>query len=234
MMSRLNRWSPLTGVLFAACLAVAIVGPSTPDIDDSGAKVIAFYASHRGTLQVQTFFLAYGAILLVAFVTVLTAYLRRRGVDMLGRIAFAGSLFLALAMAFGAATNVMLNHKSVHLGADSAQTLNIMANDLYYIALAVGVVLMMSGLGIAIVTTRALPVWMGWVAIVAAVGAVTGFGAWPALMLTGLWMIVASIMLYQRMGAEMPQQVALPDAGSATIPSQGQPQASESGDRVGR
>jgi hypothetical protein len=53
MMNRLNRWSPLAGVPFAACLAVAFLGPSTPDVNDSGAKVISFYSSHRGSLQVQ-------------------------------------------------------------------------------------------------------------------------------------------------------------------------------------
>jgi hypothetical protein len=72
--------------------------------------------------------LAYGAVLLVAFLAVMTACWRRRGVETLGRVAFAGPILLAVAMAFGAATNVMLTHKSVHLGVDAGQSLNVIAN----------------------------------------------------------------------------------------------------------
>jgi hypothetical protein len=228
-MNRLSRWMPLAGVLFTLLLASIFLVPQTPDVNASPAKITSFYASHRGALQAQTYLLAYAAIALVCFMAILTTRLRRMGADMLGRIAFAGSIMLAAGFAFGAATNIMLTHKSVTYDASSAKTLNLIANDSFFIAIAVGLVLMMVPTGIAILGTKSLPAWMGWVAVVAGVGAAVGWVAWIALMVTGLWSLVASVMLYQRMNAE--SGAAMPTGGSSTVPAQGMPQATDT--RIG-
>jgi hypothetical protein len=222
MTTKLSRWSPLLGVLFTACLATAFFGPSTPDVNDSSAKVISFYSSHRGAIEFQGYVLAYGAIFLVAYIAVLSGYLRRMGSDALSRVCFAGSVILAIAMAVGSAINFMLTHRSVTLDASSAQTLNLMNNDLYYIALAVGTALTMLAAGIAIVSTKAMPAWLGWVAIVAGVVAASPL-AWIGLMVFGLWALVTSIVLYQRTASAPAATITLPE-GSVPVPAQAQSQ----------
>lgn len=232
MINRLSRWAPLVGVGFTICLAVAFFGPTTPDTNDSPAKVAAFYVSHRSGLKVQAYFLGYGAILLVCFIAVLAAYLRRRGTNALSTAAVGGAILLAAAMAIGAGTNLMLADKAAVSSPSTATTLNLINNNGFIVVLAAGVAIMMATIGIAMLATKAFPAWMGWVALVCALGAVTGFLAWFALILTGLWVAVASVMLYQRMDAEETATISLPDGGSASIPMQGQPQASESNARI--
>jgi hypothetical protein len=210
---------------FTVFLAAAVLGPSTPDVNASSAKVISVYARHRGALKAQAYFLGYAAIFLVCFFGVLTHRLRRAGAEALSTVALAGSVVLGVAMAIGAATNLMGTHKSVTLTTSTAQTINLINNDIFIVALVVGLVVMMIPAGIAVLATKALPAWMGWVAIVAGVVAATGPLAWFALIATGLWSLVAAIMLYRRRDA-----VSSPMAtgGSGQIPAQGQPQGADS------
>jgi hypothetical protein len=119
----------------------------------------------------------------------------------------------------------MLTHKSVSYDASTAKALNIISNDSFFITIAVGLALMMLATGIAVLGTKVLPAWMGWVAIVAGVGAAAGWIAWFALMLTGLWCVVAAVMMY----VAQDRVVALPTGGSGRIPAQGESQPSESG-----
>jgi hypothetical protein len=232
MMDRLSRWAPLAGVVYAVLFTVVLFAtPSTPDVDASPTKIIDFYASHRGGMQVQVYLLAYCAVFAVVFFAVMSARLRSLGANVLARVAFAGSLILAAGYAVGAGTSAMLTHKSVTLDAGSAQALNLVNNDLPFIALFVGLVLAMIATGVAVLSTKALPTWMGWVAIVAGVG--TGIGTWLSwigLMLSGLWILVASVMLYVNQDSAT---AAMPAGGSDRIPAQGEAQASESGMAIG-
>ena len=199
MINRLSRWAPLAGVAYTVLFAVVIFAtPSTPDINASTTKIIDFYSSHRGGMQVQTYLLAYCGVSVVVFFGVLTSYLSQHGANVLARVGFAGSVILATAFGIGAAASGLLAHKSVTLSPSTAQTLNLINEDLPFIALFVGLLLTMIATGLAIVTTNALPTWMGWVAIVSGVGAGVGsFVSWIALMLAGLWTLTASIMLFR-------------------------------------
>jgi subtilisin family serine protease len=231
MMNRLSRWAPLAGVAYVVLFAVLLFGtPGTPDLGDSSAKIIHDYSSHRGAMQVSVYLLAYCAVFMVVFFAALTSYLRRMGADVLARVAFAGSVIVAAGFGIGAGATSMLTHKSVPLDAGTAQTLNLIDNDLPFIALFVGLLLAMIATGVAVLGTNALPAWMGWVAIVAGVASGVGsFVSWIALMLASLWILVASVMLYQRMNAE--SGAAMPAGGSSTVPAQGMPQASDT--RIG-
>jgi hypothetical protein len=211
-------------VLFAL---VIFATPSTPGEDASTAKIIHFYSTHRGGMRLQVYLLAYCGVFAVVFFAVLTNYLRRHGANVLARVGFAGSVVVATAFGIGAAASDLLTHKSSTLTPADAQALNLINNDLPFIALFVGLLLAMISTGVAVLGTKALPTWMGWVAIVCGVAAGLGsFVSWIGLMLAGLWILVASIMLYQRMNAE--GAAAMPAGGSGQIPAQGQPQGADS------
>jgi hypothetical protein len=53
MSDRLSRLAPLTGVIFAVLIVVAIIssGGETPDANASPAKVIAYYGTHRSEVE---------------------------------------------------------------------------------------------------------------------------------------------------------------------------------------
>jgi hypothetical protein len=226
-MQRLNRWAPLLGVAFVLCLAGAFFGPSTPDVNASSAKVIDFYGSHRGALMFQAYLLGIGGLLLVAFFGAMTAYLRRMGADALARVALAGSVIMAVAMCLGGTMNVLLTHKSVTMTASTAQTLNLLNNDLPFILLVVGLGLVAFATGIAILSTKAMPAWQGWVALVIGLVAIAGGPVgWFAIMASGLWVLALSITLYRRMDDGSAATISMPDAAAMQIPAQGQPQDS--------
>jgi hypothetical protein len=182
-------------------------------------------------MEVSVYLLAYCAVLAVVFFAAMTSYLRRMGANVLARVAFAGSVIVAVGFGVAAGTTAMLTHKSVTLDSGAAQTLNLINNDLPFIALFVGLLLAMIATGVAIIETKALPAWMGWVAIVAGVGSGIGsFVSWIAMLLSGLWILTASVMLYQRQDDAAMTTSA---GGSDRIPAQGQAQTSESGMSIG-
>lgn len=217
-MNRLNRLMPLTGVVFLALMVAVMTGPSTPDVNASGAKIIDFYGKHRGYLQAQAYLLAYAGIFLVWFTATICSYLRRAGARTSAAAALCGSVIVGAAFGVGAATNILLTHKSVTLTASSAQTLNLVANDLPFVALFAGVLLTMVSLGAAVLSTRALPAWLGWTAVVFGIAAGVGtFVSWLALPASTLWIAVASVMLYRR--ESRPSSITLPGApGRLTVP----------------
>jgi hypothetical protein len=226
-MQRLSRWAPLAGVVFVLCLAGAIIGPSTPDINDSSAKIIAFYGKHRGELMVQAYFLGLGGLFLVAFFGSLTAHLRRMGADALARVALAGAVIMAVAMCLGGTMNVLLTHKSVTMTPSTAQTLNLLNNDLPFVTLVVGLALATFATGIAVLSTKAMPAWQGWTALVIGLVAIAGGPiGWFAIMASGLWVLALSITLYRRMDDGSAATISMPDAAAMQIPAQGQPQDS--------
>jgi len=226
MMDRLSRWAPLSGVVYVVLFVVAVFAfPGTPSIGDSSSSIIKFYGSHRGSMQASAYLLAYCAIFTVVFFAVLTNYLRRMGANVLARVAFAGSIIVAVGFGVGAGTTSILTHRSVPLDSGTAQVLNLLNNDLPFVTLFLGLALAMIATGAAVLGTKALPTWMGWVAVVAGVGAGIGnFVSWIALLLTGLWILTASVMLYQRMNADA---AAMPPGGSSTVPAQGMPHGSD-------
>jgi hypothetical protein len=225
MNQRLSRLAPLLGVVFVVCLAGAIVGPSTPDVNASSAKVISFYGKHRGALKAQAYFLGFGGLFLVAFFGSMTSYLRRMGSDALARVALAGAVIMAVGLCLGGTMNVLLTHKSVTMTPSTAQTLNLLNNDMPFILLVVGLGLVAFATGIAVLSTKAMPAWQGWVALVIGLVAVAGGPlAWFALMASGLWVLALSITLYRRNDDDSHASISMPDAAAVQIPAQGQSQ----------
>jgi hypothetical protein len=233
MMERLNRWGPLSGVVFVALLAVTIFAfPSTPDVNASTAKIVGFYASHRGALQAQAYTLAYAAVFLVWFYVLFAARLRRMGANALATAVVVGVAIMAVAMGIGAALNIAMTHRTAPLSASSAQAMNLLNNDLPFIALFTGLLITMLTVGVAVLRTEALPKYMGWIAVVIGVLVATGtWLAWIGLMASGLWTVAASVMVY--LDPQDADVMAPTTGGSDRIPAQSQAQASESGMAIG-
>jgi hypothetical protein len=71
------------------------------------------------------------------------------------------------------------------------QALNVLQNDVFF-ALLVGTGVFLIGNGLAIVATRALPKWLGWVAVPLAVIAVTPLGWFVAIFALPIWAVIVS------------------------------------------
>lgn len=204
-----ERYAPLTGVVFVVIVVIAFIwGGSTPDPHDSTVKVAAFYTKHRDQQMAVAFVLSIGAAFLPFFASSLKRALDwSGGTSRLSNAAFGGAII---------ATAGFFILSTVHLAlADSAgktpplvtQALNVLdGNDFIPAAAGMGVFMIASGL--AILRYRALATGLGWAALIIGIAIFTPAG-FIGFLLSGIWVLVASIVLFL---AGRPQPQAPPAA----------------------
>jgi hypothetical protein len=194
---------PLSGVAAVALIIAAFVIPGeTPDTDASVGEVVSFYVDHDSEMQWASFLLALGALFFVFFSTNVAGMLRRAQGETGGSsaLSFAGGIIFAVGGLIFAGIGFTLGDAVDDIGPASVQTLHVLSNDMFF-PVAVGTATFLIGTGIATVKTGALPKWLGWVAIVVGIIAVTPLGFFAFLAL-GIWTAIVSVLLSLRAGTE--------------------------------
>jgi hypothetical protein len=209
-----KRLAPLSGIVFVALIVIGFipVGGETPDVNDSPTKITSFWADHHDKEVGAALLVGLGAIFLAIFVAALRDRLRGDGESELwpnliligGTVSVAGFL---VAVGFHIALADGGDH---HFGADAMVALNALDNDSFF-AFAVPLGLMMLGAAGATIKGGLLPTWLGWVALVLAIGQITPVG-FIAFGLTGIWIIIASILLSRSASQAAPGAPAAPAA----------------------
>ena len=139
--------------------------------------------------------LSIATVLFVFFASFLRSVLDRGvGEDgMFSRIAFVGAVVFAVGGAIDGTLIIAMSEAAGEVEPAQIETLQAFwDND--FLPLALGVVLFTLGSGISIVLHKSLPVWLGWIAIVLGIVAMTPLG-WIAFMATGVWILIVSVML---------------------------------------
>lgn len=196
-----QRWpalAPLTGVAFVIVVVIAfLVGGSTPDINDSPQKILSYYNDHDSKQMFAAFLLSLGTVLLFFFLGVLRTVLRATegAVGRLSTVAFGGGLVLGVGILSFAGFTFVLADAADHLTPDAAQALNALNVDFFF-PLAAGLSTLLLAAGISIARSRVLPVWLGWIAIVLGIAAITPLGFF-AFLAFGLWVLVVSVVLWR-------------------------------------
>lgn len=191
---------PLTGVAAVVLLIAgfAIQGESPTLGDDSAREIRDFYLDNKDQLMLGAALQALSLTFLVFF----GAYLRRlvrsgegeRG--MLSHVAFGGVLIFAAGGAFDATLTFTMAETAEDLRPPSMATLMaLFEND--FLPMAVGIQLLLLGVGLSAVRHATLPKWLGVIALLLAVVAVTPVG-FAAFMGLGLWILVTSVLLAVR------------------------------------
>jgi hypothetical protein len=208
MSDRLTRLAPLTGVIFAVLVVVAILtGGETPDANASPAKVIAYYGSHRSEVETSGILFALAFLFVVLFAGALRSYLRRMpAAEGLAAIVLAGGVLMAAGVFMAVSAEYGLAHNLHYLTPATAQTLSVLSNELFLPVLG-GAFLFAIGSGLAILRGARLPRWLGWVAIVLAIAVLIPPASFPALLVFAIWSVIVSILIYRRTG---PAASALP------------------------
>jgi len=218
-----ERVGAATGIMFVLLVVIGFaVIPGAPAFDSSPARIQQYYVQHRHDLHVGLFIASFGFFFFVWFLGSLVSHLRgaegREGrlttiVFGSGLIAISGFILAFAVFAVAA----------LRPGQTSAELIRAL-NDFAYL-LAVPAALVAAAFFAAIATlsfrTGALPVWLSWLAVLTAIGngfAVGGFfkdsGAFNAgdgalgfsvpFFSFLLWILLASIVLTARAGAETP------------------------------
>lgn len=194
-----KRLVPLSGIAaVVAIIASFAISGETPDADAPVNEVVAFYTEHDSDQLIAGTLLAYGALLFLIFSSTVAGFLRRAQGDSGGpsALAFGGGVLFTVGALIFAGLAFTLGDAGKGLDPAAVQALNALSSDLFF-PVAIGLVAFLLGSGIGILRTRALPSWLGWVAIVAAIVGLTpvGFFALPVL---GLWSLVVSALLFRR------------------------------------
>jgi hypothetical protein len=193
----------LTGLAFVVVLIIGfLISGEPPDpSDDPVQEIIDFYADNTDSVWIGSLLQALAGTLLVFFGGYLRKVLRAAEGEghMLSAVALAGATLLALFFAIDATINVALAEAVDtvdDLDPSTVQALSVLwGND--FIPGAMGVQVLMLAAGISVVRHGALPKWLGWVAILFGVAAVTPAGFF-AFIAAGLWIVVVSILLAMR------------------------------------
>lgn len=197
-----GRWLPLSGVVFVVLAVVAIVGigGDTPDSEASAAKVSSFYGAHHHRQTVAGFVLMAAVPFLIFFGVSLASALWPRDA---GRRPFwpivlaAGSVLAAGAFAVSAFIHVALADAAGTVTEGTLQGLNVLDGDTWVAFNGALGVMMLGAAGSLIPAARGYRV-LGWVALVAGVALFIPWADFFALLVTAIWLLVASVMLFRR------------------------------------
>jgi hypothetical protein len=205
--SRLERFAPLTGIAFVALFIAAFaIGGETPSVDDPIEDVVSFWQDNESETIWGAALLFWGSILAVWFGASVRSALRIGevgldrpfpGADRLATLAFAGwVLFGAGALAFagfGFALGDAADEEAVT--PEAIQALSILSEDFFPLAVG-GLALAMLATAVATLRYGGLPRWLGFLALVIGIVALTPIGFF-AFMASGIWVVIASVLLYR-------------------------------------
>jgi hypothetical protein len=187
---------PLTGILFVVLVVAAfIIGGETPDIDDSTQKIVSFYIDNDSDQQIAALLLGLAGVALIFFLGTLRRALRAAAGDEggLSTVAVLGGLVMVVGASLFAGITFTLGDAVDHLPDDAILALNALNTDMF-ITVAVGTAVFNLGLGLAVLRHGGLPRWLGWVALVVGIAAVTPAGFF-AFLATGIVILATSIAL---------------------------------------
>lgn len=199
MSTGMSRWAPLTGVgFFVLAVAAFAVAGETPDTDDSVREIVRFYADNDDSVMLGAVLATIAASFFVFFAGVLRRVLRdaEGPGGILSAVAFGGAIIFAGGIGLDSTISFALADT-----ADKLQPVGIQAlNALYssdFLAFILGLQIFLLAVGISVVRHGALPKWIGWIAIVLGVIAVTPIGFF-AFLAGGILILIISVLLTMR------------------------------------
>ncbi|NGO12319.1 hypothetical protein G5C60_33130 [Streptomyces sp. HC44] len=216
------RVAPLSGLLAVALTVVSflLIG-DTPDVDSSGREVRTYYEDHEAQTAVSLYLLVLAGAFFVFFAAHLARAVRDAAPrdDWTHRVVLAGGVLIAAGfwVAAGFALALMDLADESAASDDTMQTLNAITED-FFIPFVGGMALMLlaAGLAAARVSVTGLPRWLGWTGFALGVLTFVPWVGFVTFMLSGLWVIVASVLLARRPHNGTPTE---PTAASGTAPS---------------
>ena len=192
--------APLSGALFVVLVLVAFfaLGGSTPDGDASAAKVVSFYSDNDTKEIIAAVVLALSAVPMLYFAALVRTRLGRALPERsaLPGFALGGGVLTAAGFLTAAGVHFTLADYADNIRPVAAQAINALDSDLF-LAFTTGLAAFVLATSLGARRTDVLPTWLGWVGIVLFIVFFTPAG-FIAFGLSGIWVIVASVLLYLR------------------------------------
>ena len=208
-MRGLERFAPLTGLLFVLLVIIAvIVGGETPGANDGIGEVLEYWQDNDEQNVAASIIAAYSAVALLWFAGVWRATLAAgEGVPArLANTAFAGLIVMTVGWSMLIAFNFMAAETVGDVAPQVTQTYSALSSDFFF-PLAIGLAVFLLASGLAIVRGAMLPTWPGWVALVLGLFALTP-AAFFALLAALIWIAAMSVVLFRRGAPTVPGAAA--------------------------
>ena len=193
---------PLMGLLFVAIVVVAfIVGGETPSSDDPVRKVVSFYTDNDSDQIIAASLLALGSVAYLFFLATVRQALRRQPGDDggLSTVVLIGGLMQVVGMTIFAGLTFTLGDTADDIAPTATQAIHALNNDMFF-PIAVGTGVFSLGLALAVLRHGGLPRWLGWLALVIGIAALTPAGFF-AFLADGILIIAISVLLLQAASA---------------------------------
>jgi hypothetical protein len=203
MASPWSKRAPWTGIAAVAFFVAAfIISGETPDFDATPKEILDFYGDDQTAQVIASIALLYGGVLLIFFAATLRSALREA--EALSTLVLIGGTGVGIGAVIFGGLNFTLtdlaNSDNVNtIDPGALQALNSLNSDFFFpLVLGTSVFLLSSAL--AVLNTTVLPRWLGWIALVLGIAALTPVGFF-AFLLMGLWIIIAAVLLMQGSGS---------------------------------
>jgi hypothetical protein len=199
-----SRLAPLSGIAFVVLLilGVVVISGNTPSIDDPASKVASYYGDHKDREMLAVIVIAVSALALTVFTVCLRNFLQEGAVgqSVWPTVALIGGVVSVAGVFFAGAVHLALvNGGDKHISGEAMVAVNAIDSD-SLLAFLVPLGIMLIGVaGATLPGGGAFPKWVGWVSLVIGVVFFTPI-FWISMLLTFIWIIVASIVMFRRAG----------------------------------
>ncbi len=191
--------APLTGLaFFLLSIIVFTTMGEPPDVDAPTQEIVDFYVDNEGKQLLGGLLEGIAGTLFVIFGALVLRELRAAEGDraILGYVALAGTIVFAVGLAIDATITFTLVETAEEIDPSAVQALTALwHND--FVPFALGMQIFLLGAGIGIVRYGILPKWIGWVAIVLAVLALSPIG-FVAFLGSGFLVAIMSVLMAMR------------------------------------
>jgi hypothetical protein len=205
----------ITGILFVVLVVVSIfVGPSGSATNSNAnpAKTLAYFqAPHAHHAGLSALLITLAVTIGLFFFASVRDYLRRDEAQAsLAGTAFGGAIIFGASGALSVGALLAISDSPKTLLPATAQMLNLIQNDVSNGMQAAGLAVFFLAVGIAVIRSRLLPLWWGWVTIVLGLVAASVILSFAAFIGMGVWAIVTAIMMYLKLGKASDNGVVSP------------------------
>ena len=206
--SRVERLAPLAGVLFTVIVVLGIlVGGETPDTDAPPAEILDHYKDD-GPIFVGIIALLLAGIILLFFAGVLRRHLAKVGPEWLATVVFGGAVAIAVGLGTFLSSQVALVDAADKDQEATLQTLNVIDNSNFG-PVVIGLAVMYLATAWHVISSRSLPVWIGWLSLLLGIISVLGPLGFIAFLAFPIWVLIVSIALFRRVAdRSTPEEVA--------------------------
>lgn len=200
--ARWERFAPLSGIVAVALwITGTIIEESTNYSDkDTPNEILTVLQQDTNTIIAGGIIFAFGVVFFIWFLGSLRAalYSAEGGTGRLTSIAYGSGMLAALCLIFQVAPTVQGAFDEDDLTADTAQALQSVGES-FFGGTEFTLLAMFLAVGLVILRTRVLGVWLGWVSLaIALLLAIIPIGWAGVVFAFPLWTIVTSVVLYLR------------------------------------